>query len=81
MKVTVKMSGLIAKLLPGSADGVEVDLVDGSTVSSLMTKLDLPGSETYLVIVNDSTVPKNKRPAHKLSDGDRIAIVPPLKGG
>lgn len=81
MIVTVKMSGLIAKLVPGSASGVEIDLADGSTVSSLMAKLGLPSSETYLVIANDTTVPKDKRSDHKLSNGDRVAIVPPLKGG
>ncbi|MCK5273298.1 MAG: MoaD/ThiS family protein [Alphaproteobacteria bacterium] len=81
MKVTVKMSGMIARIVPGSADGIEVKLLDGATVSSLMTRLGLPGNETYLVIVNDSTVAKDRRGTHKLSDGDRIAIVPPLKGG
>jgi thiamine biosynthesis protein ThiS len=81
MKVTVKMSGMIAKIVPGSADGIEVKLLDGASVSSLMTRLGLPGNETYLVIVNDSTVPKDHRATHRLSDGDRIAIVPPLKGG
>ncbi len=81
MKVTVKMSGLIAQFVPGSADGVEMSLIDGATVSSLMTRLGLPGDESYPVIVNDSTVPTDKRTAYKLSDGDRIAIVPPLKGG
>ncbi len=81
MKITVKMSGLIAQFVPGSADGVEMSLIDGATVNSLMTRLGLPGEDAYLVIVNDSTVPKAKRSNHKLSDGDRIAIVPPLKGG
>ena len=81
MKVTVKMSGLIAKLVPGSADGMDIDLLEGATISSLMTRLGLPGNETYLVIVNDLTVPKDKRAGYKLSGGDRVAIVPPLKGG
>ena len=81
MKVTVKMSGMIAKIVPGSAEGIEVKLLEGATLSSLMTQLGLPGNETYLVIVNDSTVPKDRRATHKLSEGDRIAIVPPLKGG
>jgi thiamine biosynthesis protein ThiS len=81
MKVTVKMSGLMAKLVPGSASGTEIDLLEGSTISSLMTRLGLPGNETYLVIVNDSTVSRDKRTTFKLSEGDRIAIVPPLKGG
>lgn len=81
MNVTVKMSGMIAKMVPGSAEGIPVRLLDGATVGSLMTRLGLPGNETYLIIVNDSTVSKDRRGTHKLSDGDRIAIVPPLKGG
>jgi thiamine biosynthesis protein ThiS len=81
MKVTVKMSGLIARYVPGSAEGTEISLLEGATISSLMTRLGLPGDQTYLVIVNDSTIPKDRRSTHKLSDGDRVAIVPPLKGG
>ncbi len=81
MKVTVKMSGLIARQVPGSADGVEVQLLDGATISALMTRLGLPGNESYLVIVNDSTVAKERRTTYKLSDGDRVSIVPPLRGG
>lgn len=81
MNVTVKMSGMIARMVPGSAEGIAVKLLDGATVGSLMTRLGLPGNESYLIIVNDSTVSKDRRGTHKLSDGDRIAIVPPLKGG
>jgi len=81
MKVTVKMSGLIARQVPGSAEGTEMRLLDGTTISGLMARLGLPGNETYLVIVNDSTVANDRRASHVLSDGDRISIVPPLKGG
>lgn len=81
MKVTIKMSGLMARHVPGSANGVEMNLLEGATIGGVMTRLGLPGDQTYLVIVNDSTVPKDKRASHKLSDGDRISIVPPLKGG
>jgi len=81
MNITVKMSGLIARHLPGSEAGVNMDIETGSTVDDLMTRIGLPASENYLVIVNDSTVPKAQRARHELSDSDRISIVPPLKGG
>ena len=75
-------AGMISgEVMNKSADGIEVDIPNKATVKDLMTKLGLPGSETYLVIVNDGTVPKAKRAEHNLSDGDRVAIVPPLKGG
>lgn len=81
MEVTLKMSGLIARYVPGSAEGTKMRLLDGTTISGMMVRLGLPGDETYLVIVNDSTVAKNRYAAHVLADGDRVSIVPPLKGG
>lgn len=81
MEVTLKMSGLIARYVPGSAEGTTMSLLEGTTISGLMARLGLPGDESYLVIVNDSTVPKERIKTHVLADGDRISIVPPLKGG
>lgn len=81
MEVTLKLSGLIARHVPDSAKGTKMTLLDGTTVSGLMTRLGLPGDETYLVIVNDSTVGKERYGTFVLSDGDRISIVPPLRGG
>lgn len=81
MEVTLKMSGLIARYVPGSAQGTTMSLLEGTTISGLMARLGLPGDETYLVIVNDSTVPKERLKTRVLADGDRISIVPPLKGG
>ena len=81
MEVTLKMSGLIARYVPGSADGTKMNLLEGTTISGLMARLGLSGDETYLVIVNDSTVSKDRHKTHVLSDGDRISIVPPLRGG
>lgn len=83
MKVTVKTSGLITGHLAGSdrTDGVEMPLPDGSTVGGLLARIGLSGDSSYLVIVNGSTVPKDRRNKLILHDGDRISIVPPLKGG
>ncbi|MDH3228362.1 MAG: MoaD/ThiS family protein [Alphaproteobacteria bacterium] len=81
MDVTLKMSGLIARYVPGSAAGTTMHLLDGTTISGLMARLGLPGDETHLVIVNDSTIAKQRYGTHVLSDGDRISIVSPLKGG
>lgn len=81
MDVTLKMSGLIARKVPRSAEGIAITLLDGMTVSGLMARLGLNGNEPYLVIVNDSTVSKDSYGTFILSDGDRITIVPPLRGG
>jgi len=81
MQVTLKMSGLIARLVPGSAEGTAMTLPDGATLSGLMARIGLPGDETYLIIVNDSTVTRDRYGTFLLSDGDSISIVPPLRGG
>lgn len=83
MKVSVRTSGLITAHLPGSdrEDGIQVELSDGATVGALMDRLGLPGDKAYLVVVNDAAVPKARRESHGLNEGDRISIVPPLKGG
>lgn len=81
MQVTLKMSGLIARHVPGSAEGTSVPLPDGATLSGLMARIGLPGDETYLVIVNESTVARDRYGTFVLSDGDRVSIVPPLRGG
>jgi len=81
MEVTLKMSGLAARYVPGSAQGTKITLLEGTKISGLMARLGLPGDETYLVIVNDSTVARDRHGTFVLSDGDRVSIVPPLKGG
>lgn len=81
MQLVLKMSGLAARRVPGSAKGTRLDVPDGTTVSGLMEQIGLPASERFLVIVNDSTVARDKRQTLVLSDGDRVSIVPPLKGG
>lgn len=83
MKIRLKMSGLIARYLPAdSANGqATVELPDDMSVAGLMSRLGLPEEERFLVIVNDSTVPQDMRASRTLDDGDRVSIVPPLKGG
>ena len=83
MRVQLRMSGLVARYLPpGACDGkAEYDLPDGASVAELMDRLGIPGDGKHLVIVNDTAIPRAERPRHLLGDGDRISIVPPLKGG
>lgn len=83
MKVTVKLAGLITGHLPAGSSGnqAEIEIAEGATVSALMAQLGLPGEGSYLVIVDDETVPKARRGTHSLTDGASVAIVPPLKGG
>lgn len=83
MKVTVRLAGLITGHLPAGSTGdqAEIELADGATVAGLMAQLGIPEEGTYLVIVDDVTVPRAGRETYGLADGASVAIVPPLKGG
>lgn len=83
MIIALKMSGLLTRYLPADAkDGrADIELPEGTTVAGLLRQLGIPGEGSYLIVVNDSTIPRDKRDGHVLSAGDAVAIVPPLRGG
>lgn len=54
--------------------------VDAETLAGLMLALDYQGS-WLATAVNGEVVPARERAACVLSDGDRIEILSPMKGG
>ncbi len=83
MKVAIRTGGLLGKYLPaGSArNSAELELPEGLTAAATIERLGMPAEGTYLVIHNGANVPKAARATCTLSDGDELAIMPPLKGG
>ena len=83
MKIAVKTGGLLGKYLPeGSArNSAELEVAEGASVSDVIAQLAMPPEGSYLVIHNSVAVPKGARAACRLSAGDELAIMPPLKGG
>lgn len=57
------------------------DMPDGTSVSDLLTELDLSHEETYAVLLNDLPVSIEERDQARLSDGDKFTVFPPIKGG
>ena len=83
MKIAVRTGGLLGKYLPeGSArNSAELEVPAGASVGDVIERLAMPPEGGYLVIHNGATVPKGARAACRLSAGDELAIMPPLKGG
>jgi len=46
-----------------------------------MRQLGMPLDENYLVSLNGEVVVSGERDTRVLAEGDRLVIMPPLKGG
>ena len=83
MIITVKTAGSLGRYLPAGSSGnlAEVEVPEGATPSDVMTQLGFPAEASYLMILNGATLPKAERAGTRLTAGDKLAIMPPLKGG
>lgn len=84
MHVNVKLMGWMREFL---ADGVahfddhDFELPAGYTLSQLIDKFGFARETPFMVMRNGDRVVDREFEATVLQDGDRIAFVPPLKGG
>ncbi len=83
MNVTLKAGPGFEDILPANASGDSAELLleDGASLSELFDTIGLPEDRRCLSAVNDTIVPKAKRAATMLSDGDIVDVLPPLTGG
>ena len=61
-------------------NGENTELKSGTTISDLLSQLDLP-STRVAVEVNKDLVRRAEHPAHQLKEGDHIEIVTFVGGG
>ncbi len=74
MKVKIKLFATLRKFGP---EEQEVDLPDGATINDAIALLKLPEKIPLLRIVNG----EHRPPEHTLTDGDELALFPPVAGG
>ncbi len=75
LSVSLKLSGGLAKQLPGGAAIIEVD--NGTTLGGLLAKYGLD-ARYYVVVLNNAVAPSRTT---ALSDGDRVVVHPQMAGG
>jgi molybdopterin converting factor small subunit len=80
MKVIVKLLATYRKLLPPEAEGnrVEVEILEGTTITDLMARFGVPLSDDSVFLVNGLT-PKSLD--QELVDGDVLAAFSAMAGG
>ncbi len=79
MKVEVHLFATLARYLPAGAagDSVTLEVAEGTTVGELLRVLKIPELFDCMRVVNGRDVPSD----HRLVDGDRVSLFPPLAGG
>ncbi len=83
MKIQFKTGGDFVEHLPDGSTGntAELEVAEGATPADVMRQLNLPTDENYLVSLNGEVVVISQRDSRQLAENDRLAIMPPLKGG
>ncbi|MCB1937855.1 MAG: MoaD/ThiS family protein [Rhodocyclaceae bacterium] len=83
MKVVFKLFASLTDYLPPERKGniVALEVDAGTTVLALMTRYQVPEKCAHLVLVNGVFIPPSARATHALTEGDELAIWPPVAGG
>ena len=84
MRITFKLYASLAQHLPPEAGGgneVLIDVPTDATIADIIAPYQLPMKLVHLVLINGVYVEPKDRPSRTLSEGDVLAIWPPIAGG
>ncbi|MGI9229325.1 MAG: MoaD/ThiS family protein [Gammaproteobacteria bacterium] len=83
MTVTFKLYASLGQYLPaGAADNqLQLDVSDGTTVLELIDRYSVPRELAFLVMINGVFIKPEDRDTQTFTDGDTLAIWPPVAGG
>jgi sulfur carrier protein ThiS len=84
MKITFKLYASLTDYLPADrrvGNRMPLDVAPESTIAQIIEPFSLPMSLVHLVLINGVFVPPGERATRTLSDGDVLAIWPPIAGG
>lgn len=83
ISVTLKLYASLGAYLPPGAkrNAAEVDAASGATIESFLDSRQVPREACHLVLLNGVFQPRERRASTTLSDGDTVAVWPPVAGG
>jgi sulfur carrier protein ThiS len=84
MNVRLKLFATLSDYLPAASrkgNEVALDVAGDATVAQLIDQFHLPKKLVHLVLINGHFVPPGAREDRLLSEGDVLAIWPPIAGG
>jgi molybdopterin converting factor small subunit len=78
MKLRVELQGYLDQYSPNDSNEVfDYEVEDGATVLDLMRRLHIPEEMAAVFVVSEEA----RESSFRLSDGDRVTLIPPLGGG
>ncbi len=84
MRATLKLFASLSDYLPPEArrtGALDLDLEPETTLAGLVVARGLPPEQCRIVLLNGVFVPERERAGRTLSEGDVVAIWPPVAGG
>jgi molybdopterin synthase sulfur carrier subunit len=84
MKITFKLFASLTDYLPYEARHTNIlalDVEPSASISQIIEPFGLPQKLVHLVLVNGTYIAPEKRLTHTLTEGDVLAIWPPIAGG
>ncbi len=82
-EITLKLFASLGEFLPAGAENnaTQVALAEAGTIGAAINRFRVPPEKCHLVLHNGIFVPPSQRAGTALSDGDTVAIWPPVAGG
>ena len=82
-KVNIKLFASLRHFMPEDTTNGEaaLDCPDDHSVTSILTGLNVPLEKCHLVVVNGVFIAPADRDTTSLTDGDTLAVWPPVAGG
>ena len=84
MKITLKLFASLAAHLPVQARSrlrMDLEVAPGTTVADLIRGQGIPEGQCAIVLVDGVWLAREHRSTHVLTEGEVLAIWPPVAGG
>lgn len=83
MEITLKLYAGLSQYLPENAEKhtVTLEISSSETAFSILDKFNVPKESAHLVLLNGVYLGAEERENLKFSEGDTLAIWPPVAGG
>lgn len=83
MKITLKLYAALGDLLPPEAreNAIRIEVPEDATVGDVLSRHKVPLESCHLMLINGHYRKPGLAAAEPLSNGDTLAVWPPIAGG